>query len=161
MDQVRKHVSETLEGIKRRTWATPLGKTLETSGKIVKELGVFIPGLNLIGMALRFGGNLLVLPPSIVELHAHLKATQAKLDAKGNSEEVMRNLMQEKRDIQHKIDNPPDEIRTDIESVRKDMKEMFKTVVDSSGKLEGDISVMKGRIEQTFHLVADTRYRVG
>ena len=160
MDQVKRCVSETLESIQRKPWSTPLGKTLETTGDIVKELGPLFPGLPLLGMALKFGGNLLVLTPAIADLHGKLKVTQEKLDARGNREEVMRKLMREKKEIQHKIANPENEIRTDIASVRKDMKEMFKTVVDSSGQIEGEISLMKDRIGQTFHLVADTRYKV-
>ena len=95
------------------------------------------------------------------DLYAQLKVTQANLDTKGNSDAVMRMLIQQKKDIKYKIDNPVSEIKTDIETVRNDMEDMFKKVGDSCDKFKGDISVIKYRIEETFLLVADARYKVG
>ena len=95
------------------------------SGKIVKELGDFVPGAGIIGGALCFGAVLLNPPPS--------------------------------RD---KIDNQVSEIRTDIESVRTEMKDIIKIAGDSSEQLSGDISVIQERIGQTYQMVADVKYKV-
>ena len=161
MDEVKKSVSETLESIQQRPWAAPLGKTLQFSAKIVKELGDFVPGAGIIGGALCFGATLLNPGPSREDLQTQLKVTQANLDQKGNSDAVMRMLIQQKKDIKYKMDNPVSEIKTDIDTVRNDMKDMFKKVGDSCDKFKGDISVIKDRIGQTFLLVADARYKVG
>ena len=95
------------------------------SGKIVKELGDFVPGAGIIGGALCFGAVLLNPPSS--------------------------------RD---KIDNQVSEIRTDIESVRTEMKDIIKIAGDSSEQLSGDISVIQERIGQTYQMVADVKYKV-
>ena len=57
---------------------------------------------------------------------------EAKSDACGNSEAEMTKLMQEKKDIRFKIDNQVSEIRTDIESVRTEMKDIINIAGDLS-----------------------------
>ena len=41
------------------------------------------------------------------------------------------------------------------------MKNMFKKVGEFSDCIAGDMSKMKDKISQTFHVVADHRYKVG
>ena len=65
MDDLKKTVSEALENIQQRPWAEPLGKTLQFSGKIVKELRDFVPGAMIVGGALCFGAAILNPSPSI------------------------------------------------------------------------------------------------
>ena len=161
MEDLKKSVSEALENIQQRPWAEPLGKTLQFSGKIVKELRDFVPGAIIIGGALCFGAALLHPSPSMEDLQRQLGETQEKLDAKGNSEAVMRMLIQEKKDIRHKMENRDSmELKRDIDTVRKGVKDIFNQVVGSNDKFSGDISFLKDRIGQTFQLVADTRYKV-
>ena len=105
MEDLKKSVSEALENIQQRPWAEPLGKTLQFSGKIVKELRDFVPGAMIVGGALCFGAALLHPSPSMGDLQKQLGETQEKLDAKGNSEAIMRKLIQEKKDIRHKMEN--------------------------------------------------------
>ena len=50
--------------------------------------------VRIIGGALCFGSTLLNPGPSEEDLQKQLKVTKAKLDAKGNSDEVMRRLIQ-------------------------------------------------------------------
>ena len=82
----------------------------------------------IIGGALCFGSTLLNPGPSEEDLQKQLKVTKAKLDAKGNSDEVMRRLIQE---IKDNIENPASELKTDFYTVRCDMKDMYKKVWDS------------------------------
>ena len=130
------------------------------SGKIVKELGEFVPGAGIIGGALCFGAVLLNPTPSREELQRQHEVAEAKFDACSNSEAEMTKLMQEKKDIRFKIDNQVSEIRTDIESVRTEMKDIIKIAGDSSEQLSGDISVIQERVGQTYQMVADVKYKV-
>ena len=71
MEDLKKSVSEALENIQQRPWAEPLGKTLQFSGKIVKELRDFVPGAMIVGGALCFGAAILNPSPSMEDLQSN------------------------------------------------------------------------------------------
>ena len=52
------------------------------------------------------------------------------------------------------------EIRSNFADVKKDMKELLYKVEKENLDLSDELSRMKDKINQTFLLVADTRYKV-
>ena len=156
------HVDETLEKIQRKPWAEPLGKALEVSSKIVKVVESFVPGAGVIGGALSFGATLLNPAPSIEDLQNELKQVREALEGSGFQNDVhMRALLREQEEIKQKISHPEAEIKGDFAEIKTNMKEIFKEVVgESDDKMAEVMLAMKDRIGRTFHLVADSRYRV-
>ena len=157
----KNYVDETLEKIQKKPWAEPLGKTLEVTGKIVEGVGSFVPGAGVIGGALSFGATLLNPTPSLKDLQNDLKQVQEALEGSSSQSEVlMRALLREQAEIKQKISHPEPEIKGNFEEVKSEMKENFKRVGESSDKMIGMMTALKDKISQTFHLVADSRYRV-
>ena len=155
------HVDVTLEKIQKKPWAEPLGKALEVSSKIVKGAESFVPGAGVIGGALSFGATLLNPTPSLKDLQNELQQVQDALQKSGSQNEVMmRALLREQADIKQRILHPEAEIKSNFKEIKGEMKEVLKMVYETSVKMAGTVGPMKDRISQTFHLVADSRYRV-
>ena len=154
------HVDDTLEKIRKKPWAEPLGKTLEVSSKIVEGIGGFLPGAGVIGGALSFGATLLNPAPSLQDLQKDLKQVKEALEGSGSQNEVlMRALLKEQAEIKQKILFPEAEIKDNFEEIKSEMKEILRKVGESCDDVTG-MRTMKDQISQTFHLVADSRYRV-
>jgi hypothetical protein len=154
------HVSAGLEMVRAKPWAEPLGKALEDSDKIVGCVGNFVPGAGIIGGALSFGATLLNPEPSLKDLKKDLKDIQKSLKEGAQGKAIVKALQKEQKDIEAKIDNPAGEIRADFDKVKGEMKGMFKKVSKFNKCIADDMSKMKDKITQTFHVVTDQRYRV-
>merc|ERR1711962_264710 len=76
----KNHVDESLEKVRSKSWATPLGKALEVSSKVVGAVDGFLPGANIIGGALAFGATLLNPEPSMEDLQKELRYIKALLE---------------------------------------------------------------------------------
>ena len=95
------------------------------------------------------------------DLQNDLKQVQETLEGSSSQNAVlMRALLREQAEIKQKISHPEPEVKSDFEEVKSDMKEMFKKVGETTDKMSGLMTAMKDQISQTFHLVADSRYRV-
>jgi gas vesicle protein len=154
------HVSEGLEKVRAKPWAQPLGKALEVSGKIVGGVGDFVPGAGIIGGALSFGATLLNPEPSLKDLQKDLKDIKKSIEEGAQGKAIIKALQKEQKDIEAKIANPAGEIRADFDEVKGEMKEMLKKVGEFSECIADDMSRMKDKISQTFHVVTDQRYKV-
>ena len=129
-----KHVSDSMDKIRSKSWAEPLGKALGVSAKIVGGAASFIPGANIIGGALAFGATLLNPEPTNRDLQKNLQALSLKLNKR--------------------------EIKTDFGEVNDELMDIFKQVESSNAVLAGDVNKLKDKISQTFCLVTETRYKV-
>ena len=52
------------------------------------------------------------------------------------------------------------EIKVEFEEVRTEMKRIFDEVGESSKKMSEEMSKMRDLINQTFHIVVDSRFKV-
>ena len=129
-----KHVSDSMDKIRSKPWAEPLGKALGVSAKIVGGASSFIPGANILGGALAFGSTLLNPEPTNRDLQKNLQALSLKLNKS--------------------------EIKTDFGEINDELMEMFERVGNSNAEMTSDINQLKDRISQTFRLVTETRYKV-
>ena len=59
----KQHIDEALTKVSSQTWSEPLGKACSVTGSIVSGLGIFVPGLGILGGALSLGSK--VLNPTI------------------------------------------------------------------------------------------------
>ena len=75
-NKVNESVDKSLEKVRQKPWAEPLGKVLGVTGKIVEGVGDFIPGGHLIGGALSFGASLLNPEPTLEDLQNKLEEMQ-------------------------------------------------------------------------------------
>ena len=158
--KVKNHVDESLEKVRAKTWAEPLGKTLEVSSKIVNGIGAFVPGVGVNGGALSFGATLLNPAPSPQELKKELLDIKELVEALGTSMTVKRALTREQKEIEEKLRNPEGEIRTNFEDVKMEMKEIHKMVRESNIKMSADMNRIQDKVSKTYSIVTDSRYRV-
>jgi len=158
--KAKDHVEEGLEKVRAKPWATPLGKALQVSGKIVGAVDGFVPGAKYLGGALSFGATLLYPEPTPQELQEQLRDIKATIEGTSN-EFVIQALEKAQLELEEKIANPVGEIKVEFAEVRADMKRIFSEVGESSRKMTEEMSKMRDLINQTFHIVVDTRFKDG
>ena len=157
--KAKDHVEEGLEKVRAKPWATPLGKALQVSGKIVGAVDGFVPGAKYLGGALSFGATLLYPEPSPQELQEQLRDIKATIEGTSN-ELVVQALEKVQLELEERIAHPVGEIKVEFEEVRADMKRIFNEVGKSSEKMTEEMSKMRDLISQTFHIVVDNRFKV-
>ena len=157
--KAKDHVEEGLEKVRAKPWATPLGKALQASGKVVGAVGGFVPGAKYLGGALSFGATLLYPEPTPQELQEQLREIKAALEGTSN-ELVLQALGKVQLELEDKIANPVGEIKVEFEEVRAEMGRIFKEVGESNNQMTEEMSRMRDLINQTFQIVVDTRFKV-
>ena len=157
--KMKGYMTEAMEKVQSQSWSEPTGKALEVTGNIVSSLGDFIPGGGIIGGALAFGGKLLNPQPSIKDLHSEMLQIKETL-AKQNAPSVRRALLEEEKRIKDKIDHPEGELKQNVAEVKDDLRQLLPMVVDFSRNITAELEEIKDKIEVTFQLVTDMRYKV-
>ena len=159
--KVNDTVNSSLKKVQEKPWAEPLGQVLGVTGQIVETCGNFIPGAGLIGGALSFGASLLNPEPTLEDLKKQMIQMENSLKDISADNQFMRNFVQnEMGKLQTRIDNPPDEIRSDFEEVKVEMLHMMKGIREDNESFADDIMEMKDIISKTFDLVTDIKYKV-
>ena len=128
-------VSETIKKIESQTWAEPVGKALGVTANICNGLGTWLPGLCILGGALRMGSSLL-----------NPKASLADLKRAQNG-------------IETSIPGP--ELVTDLEKIKADIQSCATDISRDVKKIEKELTETKTIIERTYNLVMDIRFREG
>ena len=159
--KVNDTVNKSLKKVQEKPWAEPLGQVLGVTGQIVETCGNFIPGAGLIGGALSFGASLLNPEPTLEDLKKQMTQMENSLKDISADNKFMRDYVQNgMRKLQERIDNPPDEIRSDFEKVKLEMIEMMKGIREDNDSFADEILGMKDIISKTFDLVTDINYKV-
>ena len=157
--RAKDHVDEGLERVRAKSWAEPLGKALKVSGKIVGAVEGLVPGANIIGGALSFGATLLNPEPTVEDLQKELREIKVAI-RESTTAAASRALEREQHDLEFKIAHPVGEIKMEFVEVKAELDRLFKQVGDSGAKISNEVSRMKDVISQTYHLVADNRFKV-
>jgi len=160
LKNAKDHVEEGLEKVRAKSWATPLGKALQVSGKIVGAVEDFVPGAKLLGGALSFGATLLHPEPTLQELQEQLRETKAAIEGT-SSQLFIQALEKVQLELEDKIANPVGEIKVEFAEVRADMKRIFSEVGESSNKMTLEMSKLRDLISRTFQIVVDNRFKDG
>ena len=158
-EKAKNHVEVGLEKVRAKPWATPLGKALQVSGKIVGAVGGFVPGAKYLGGALSFGATLLHPEPTPQELQEQLRDIKATIEGTSNKSAVQA-LEKVQLELEDRIANPVGEIKVEFAEVRADMKRIFNQVGKSSREMTEEMANMRDLINQTFQIVVDSRFKV-
>ena len=159
--KVKHTVDKSLEKVRSKPWAEPLGKTLNVTGKIVKGCGNFIPGAGIIAGALSCGSSLLNPEPSLQELQKQLNEVTNVLQSISMENTTARSGMEELvKKLEGKIANPPSEIRTDFDKIQSEMFNMMENIQENNDYIAEEIAQIKDVTNRTFNLVTDIRYKV-
>ena len=157
--RAKDHVDEGLERVRAKSWAEPLGKALKVSGKIVGAVEGLVPGANIIGGALSFGATLLNPEPTVEDLQKELRDIKVAIQ-ESTTVAASKALERAQHDLEFKIAHPVGEIKMEFVEVKAELDRLFKQVGDSGAKISNEMSRMKDIISQTYHLVADNRFKV-
>merc|ERR1711962_682393 len=156
----KNHVDESLEKVKAKSWASPLGKALEVSSKVVGAVEGFVSGANIIGGALAFGATLLNPEPSMEDLQKELRDIKATLEAT-NSRAIIQALEKAQLELEERIAHPIGEVKTEIGEVTAEMKRVFVEIGKSHKTISDEISGVKDVTNKTFLVVVDHRFKDG
>ena len=150
---------EGLEKVRAKPWASPLGKALEVSSKVVGAVEGFVPGANIIGGALSFGATLLNPPTSMEDLQKELRDIKATLE--GTSSRAGKLALEKVQlELEERIANPIGEVKTEIGEVTAEMKRVFVEIGKSHKTISDEISGVKDVTNKTFLVVVDHRFKV-
>ena len=155
----KNHVDESLEKVRAKRWASPLGKALEVSSKVVGAVEGFVPGANIIGGALAFGATLLNPEPSMADLQKELRDIKATLEAT-NSRAIIQALEKAQLELEERIAHPVGEVMTEIGEGTAEMKRVFVEIGKSHKTISDEISGVKDVTNKTFLVVVDHRFKV-
>ena len=155
----KNHVDESLEKVRAKRWASPLGKALEVSSKVVGAVEGFVPGANIIGGALAFGATLLNPEPSMADLQKELRDIKATLEAT-NSRAISQALEKVQLELEERIAHPIGEVKIQFQDLRGDMKGILVEIRESNKNNSDLISGIRDVINKTFLVVVDTRFKV-
>ena len=150
---------EGLEKVRAKPWASPLGKALEVSSKVVGAVEGFVPGANIIGGALAFGATLLNPEPSMADLQKDLGDIKALLKGT-NSRAAQQGLEKVQLELEEKIAHPIGEVKVAFQDLRGDLKGILVEIRESYKKNSNLISGIRDVINKTYLVVVDTRFKV-
>ena len=158
-------IQDSLDKIRAKKWAEPMGQVLGVTAQVVDCVGNFVPGVGMIGAALKLGADLLNPEPSIQDLENGLKEIRKDL---GNNRQLSaraRKLLEkEKSELENTLANiitSQSEIRTDMIEVKNDVQSGFKAIASDLKSIEKDVSEIKDKISATYDIVCDIQYRNG
>ena len=155
----KNHVDESLEKVRAKPWASPLGKALEVSSKVVGAVEGFVPGANIIGGALAFGATILNPEPSMEDLQKELRDIKGILKGT-NSRAAQQALEKVQLELEEKITHPIGEVKIQFQDLRGDMKGILVEIRESNKNNSDLISGIRDVINKTFLVVVDTRFKV-
>ena len=125
------HVDKSLEKVRAKTWASPLGTALEVSSKVVSAVEGFVPGANIIKGALAFGATLLNLDdPSIEDLQKDLRDIKSIIE--GTNSRAIKQVLEMELDTKTTL--PIREVKIEFQDLRGDMTEIFVDIRESNNK---------------------------
>ena len=158
--KAKDHVEEALEKVRTKPWATPLGKALKVSGDIVEAVDGFVPGAKYLGGALSFGATLLNPEPTPEDLQDQLRDIKATIEANQGNKFMVQSLQKAQIELEEQIARCFGEIRTEVQDIRVEMKEVYCKVTESSKAAEEKMEKIKGLMGETFDIVVDSRFKV-
>ena len=163
--KVKNSVDESLEKVRKKPWAEPLGKAMSITGELVSEYGNFIPGAGIIGGALSFGSSMLNPEPTMEELKKQKDEVNEGLERISEENVTIRGIIensmrQEIQKLEDKISNPCSEIRSDFDSIKSEMLLMKNEVKQNNHFIAREVAQIKDVTSKTFNLVTDIRYKV-
>ena len=159
--KVKNTVDKSLEKVRKKPWAEPLGMTMNVTGKIVNACSNFIPGAGIIAGALSCGASLLNPEPSLQELQKQLNEVTNVLKSVSMENTTTRSVMEDHiKKIEDKMANPPSEIRTDFDKIQSEMLNMMENIQENNDYIAAEIAQIKDVTNRTFNLVTDIRYKV-
>ena len=164
-----KAVTKTTEGvswmkegvakIRSKPWAEPGGIALGATASICQGLGNFVPGMGILGGALKMGSTLLNPSPTL----ADLKRTQEELEEKLSVEtgELKSTIEQKLESIREEIAHPQSEMLNDFQSIKEEVQIASKVMASEMQNIERDLKDVKNIVDCTYEMVKDIRYRDG
>ena len=129
--------TEALNIIRENKLCERTGKALSGGASICTAIGSFVPGVGVLGGALRIGACLLNPKPSL----ADMKRTQTA--------------------ITYKISEQTCELRKDFKAIKNEVKDFVLLLDNEMKNIDNDISDIKKIIVRTYSVVLDTRYKDG
>ena len=157
--KVKGYVTESLDKIQSKSWAEPAGQALEVTAFLVNGLSDFVPGAGILGGALSFGASLLNPQPSMKDLQKEMLEIKDTLRNQ-NSSLIKNALMDREEKIKELMENPISEIKQNMREVTDDVKLLLPAIQDFSNSITAEMAEIKDKIEETFLIVTDLRYKV-
>ena len=153
-----KYVNDSIKTIRSRSWAKPVGMAMSVTASIV-ECFNWIPGVGIVGGALKLGSSLLNPAPSLQDLRKQIQDIESHVE--GSSQYVKDLLGKQILDIERQLENPEKELLDDDSLVKQELQVSARIISKDMLKIESDLYEVKSIVRKTYSLVIDTRYKEG
>ena len=152
------YVKEGISKVRSKPWAEPVGIAMGATASICGSLN-FVPGMGIIGGALKMGSSLLNPAPSLADLVRSQQQLEANLsEATG----VLKDIIEQKLgEIKNEMQQPRPETIQDFELIRAEVQATALAISNDMRKIDDDLSDIKNIIDRTYQIVTDIRYRDG
>ena len=158
ISQSMSYVKGAIEKIRSKTWAAPIGAAMNVTASIV-ECFNWLPGVGIIGGALKMGSSILNPAPSLSDLSKQVKEIEQHMN--GSSGYVREVLQKQMSEIELQMANPRSELIEDYDAIRKEIQASAIVICKDMTKIESDLTEVKNVVKQTYSLVVDSRYKDG
>ena len=152
------YVKEAVSKIRSKTWAEPVGKAMMATSSIL-ECFNWVPGIGIVGGALKMGSSLLNPALSLEDLSKQVKEIETHMN--GSTGYVKDLLKKQIQEIEVQMENPQPELLDDFDIVRDEIQSSAITMSKDMTKIESDLSDVKNIVRQTYNIVVDSRYKEG
>ena len=152
------YVKDAIAKIRSKPWAAPVGTAMSTTASIA-ECFNWLPGVGIIGGALKIGSSLLNPAPSLSDLSKQIKDIEKHMN--GSSGYVREVLHKQISEIQYEMDNPQPELVQDYDMIRNEIQSSAVIICKDMTKIDSDLTEVKNVVRQTYNLVIDSRYKDG
>ena len=156
--QSMSYVKGAIEKIRSKTWAAPVGAAMSVTASIV-ECFNWLPGVGIIGGALKMGSSMLSPAPTLSDLSQQVKEIEKHMN--GSSGYVREILQKQMSEIELQMANPRSELIEDYDVIRKEIQASAIVICKDMTKIESDLTEVKNVVKQTYSLVVDSRYKDG
>ena len=122
-------------------------------------MGNFIPGLGIVGGALKMSSSLLNPSPTLADLKRSQKEIQESLI--GSTGIVKTCLEQKLEELKEEMKAPNPEIIDNFKLIKEEVQSSASIIAVDMRRIEGNLADVKSIIDHTYQLVRDSRYRDG
>lgn len=152
------YVNDAVNKIRSKSWAEPTGIALGATASICESLN-WIPGLSIVGGALKMGSSLLNPAPTIHDLRRQVEELEKHMNS---SSGILKDVLEKNiMEIRLEMEKPHSEILENFAVIKDEVQSAAKIISKDMEKIEHDLSDIKTIIHHTYRLVTDNRYRDG
>ena len=144
---------DKVDKIRRHPKAPTVAAALGVTGSVVNAMGSWVPGVGMVGGALKMGASMLDPDPKLSDLHREADEIKTQLES---------SIGRSHRALKEALNNVQEEIQSTYSSaIRAELQSSFESMAGDLNNIEVELTETKDLLLQTYLLTLDMRYKKG